>query len=146
MKIKEFLPTSKCAECKGKCCKSMGCHFSPSDFKEITFEHLDYRIDCGYISIDWWEGDIDDNEIHTRIPFLRMRNKNSPVVNPSWGGECILLTDSGCPLSFEDRPLGARALQPREDDCKTFYSKQDCVRDWRPFVSILEKLIVEYSR
>ena len=27
-----------CSECGGECCKRCGCHFSPDDFKEISFE------------------------------------------------------------------------------------------------------------
>jgi hypothetical protein len=144
MNKNEFLPTSKCAECKGKCCKRMGCEFSPSDFDEITFECLDSKISGGNISIDWWDGDVEHGCTYDRIPYLRMRNKNSPIVDPAWNGECILLTDSGCPLLFEDRPLGARALKPEEDGCKTFYTKEDCVRDWRPFVHLLEELITKW--
>lgn len=27
-----------CAKCGGKCCDVTGCHYSPYDFKEITYE------------------------------------------------------------------------------------------------------------
>jgi hypothetical protein len=27
-----------CVICGGKCCKTLGCGYSPDDFKEITFE------------------------------------------------------------------------------------------------------------
>lgn len=46
-----------CKKCGGGCCKRMGCHFSPDDFAEITYESLKSKIDEGNISIDWWEGD-----------------------------------------------------------------------------------------
>ena len=54
-----------CSKCKGFCCKRMGCHFSPDDFKDLTFDGLKKEIDKGYISIDWWEGNPfkDDREI-----------------------------------------------------------------------------------
>jgi len=74
-----------CSNCGGQCCKSMGCQFSPRDFKEITFEVLRQEINKGNISIDWWEGDVFDNDERGRTYYLRMRNKNSDIVNPSWG-------------------------------------------------------------
>ena len=110
-----YKATEECTKCKGGCCKSMGCHFSPTDFSEITFEALKNEIEKGFISIDWWEEDEPQY-------YLRMRHKNAPIVDPSWGGICMLLTDKGCPLPFEKRPLGARALKPREDKSEMCYS------------------------
>lgn len=138
-----FEVSDQCAKCQGVCCKRMGCHFSPTDFKEITFESLKQEIDKGFISIDWWENWGGPNEY-----YLRMRHVGSPVVDPSWGGRCILLTDTGCPLSFENRPLGARSLKPKETAdgiCAVFYSKEDCKNEWLQYEDILEDL-VEYYR
>ena len=137
-KVKEFEATEICTKCQGKCCKHMGCHFSPEDFEEISYDALKAEIDKGHISIDWWEGDRPEF-------FLRMRHVNAPVVDPSWGGRCILLTDEGCPLPFDKRPLGARALEPRKDfRCKTHYSKENCKNDWKKYEDILKKLYKEY--
>lgn len=137
--IPVYNATEECSKCKGKCCKNMGCHFSPSDFSEISFEFLKAEIEKGCISIDWWEGDCGPEY------FLRMRHKSAPIVDPSWGGECILLTDTGCPLPFERRPLGGRALKPRDNEncnCTTTgYSKEDCKNEWKPYSSILSELI-----
>ena len=41
-----------CKECGGRCCKIMGCHYSPDDFEEITYESLKKEIEKGFISID----------------------------------------------------------------------------------------------
>lgn len=138
--IPEFQVTEKCSRCKGTCCKTMGCHFSPDDFKEISFESLKAEIEKGFISIDWWEGAEPEY-------FLRMRNKFQPIVDPSWGGECILLTPNGCPLPFEKRPLGARALEPKStrQGCVQHYSKKQCKDDWKKYNDILVQL-VEYFR
>lgn len=137
MNITVFKPTEQCRKCEGSCCKHMACHFSPSDFKEITFESLKKEIEKGFISIDWWE---DEKPQY----YLRMRHKNEPIVCGSWGGECILLTEKGCPLSFEDRPLGARALKPKDCDdgyCHTYYDKKQCKNDWSIHDSILCELV-----
>ena len=130
-----------CSKCKGKCCKTMGCHYSPKDFEEISFEYLMSQIDKGYISIDWWEGNPfkDDRNIH-RAFFLRVRNVESPIVDPSWGGVCILLTEDGCPLSFEERPKGARLLISSANKCKSLYTKENCCIDWIKYHDILEDL------
>jgi hypothetical protein len=134
-----------CSLCGGNCCRKMGCQFSPDDFEDLSFEALKAEIEKGFIGIDWWEGDIDEqlNELD-RVFFLRMRNRNKPVVDPSWGGEsCILWNEEkGCPLLFEKRPKGARALLPRQspEKCIDGYSKEMCVADWRKHHEILKKL------
>ena len=75
MSIPTFEAAKKCgASCKGECCKHMACHFSPSDFSEITFEALKSEIEKGYISIDWWESEVPEY-------FLRIRNKFAPIVD-----------------------------------------------------------------
>lgn len=140
-----------CKKCGGECCKSMGCHFSPDDFLKnggkITFEILKEKIEEGNISIDWWEGNpFNEERDIDRAYFLRMRNKNSKIVDPSWCGECILLKSNGCPLQFEERPKGARFLMCGEDKegnpmCELEYEKDECVIEWYEYNDILEKLV-----
>ena len=139
--VKTYQTTDQCHECKGECCRRMGCHFAPSDFKEIAFEYLKSKIDQGYISIDWWETD------HGPEYYLRMRHVGAPVVDPSWGGQCIMLTDIGCTFSFDERPLGGKALRPRAGaggHCETDYSKFDSKEDWKEYHSVLEALVDYY--
>ena len=127
-----------CSKCKGKCCKTMGCHYSPKDFEEISFEYLMSQIDKGYISIDWWEGNpFEDNRNIHRAFFLRVRNVESPIVDPSWGGRCSLLTETGCSLTYNERPTGGRLLIPGEKNCVTKYTKEDCVKEWYKYNDIL---------
>lgn len=76
----EFKSTKACAKCGGSCCKNMGCHFSPDDFDEISFDALKSEIDKGFISIDWWE-ESDGGESY----YLRIRNVNAPIVDPRVG-------------------------------------------------------------
>ena len=137
-----------CKECGGRCCKRMGCHYSPDDFEEITYESLKKEIEKGFISIDWWEGnpfeENKDDDI-SKAYYLRIRNKDGEIVDPSWGGECILLTDDSCPLSYEERPKGARMLEPDEYGCISYYNKQQAARDWYKYNDILSKLVEEFG-
>ena len=131
-------PIERCKTC-GSCCKTMGCHYSPDDFKEINYEYLKSEIEKGHISIDWWE----DNPNRY---FLRIRNVDADAVDPSWGGRCSLLTENGCPLPFEKRPKGARFLDAKQSgDCDQGYGKKACADDWYAYDEILVKL-VDYFR
>lgn len=139
MNTMTFNKTVQCDICKGACCKRMGCHFSPRDFNDISFESLKKEIETKqYISIDWWEGDEGPEY------YLRMRNVGGHIIDPSWGGVCVLLTENGCSLSFEERPLGARALKPRDrynEPCISDYTKEDCKNEWKQYSDILLKLV-----
>lgn len=137
-----------CKECGGNCCKRMGCHYSPDDFKEITYESLKKEIEKGFISIDWWDGNPFENgstDDIDRAYYLRIRHKDSEIVDPSWGGECILLTDDGCPLSYEERPKGARLLEPSEYNCISHYNKRQAAKDWYKYNDILYKLVEDFD-
>ena len=129
-----------CSACEGICCKNMGCHYSPDDFSDLSFEGLKKEIDKGYISIDWWDYLEFEGKEYERGYFLRVRNEYAPIVDPSWEGVCILLTEDGCPLSFEERPKGARLLIPSVNKCKSLYTKEDSCIDWIKYHDILEKL------
>lgn len=130
-----------CKNCGGMCCYSMGCHISPLDLKEISFEaivNLINESDC--VSLDWWDGDpVTEAHDGTRRYYLRIKNIGAKVIDPSYGGVCTILTDNGCPLSFEYRPRGARELVPNEyNGCIVGYSKRQCAIDWSPFNDILD--------
>lgn len=140
--MNKYINDELCASCGGECCKAMGCHFSPNDFEELSYENLKKEIEKGLISIDWWEGNpFEDGRNISKAYYLRMRNKNAKIVDASWGGECILLEKDGCPLKFEERPLGARALVPRQGGCIIEYSKQQCAKDWYKYDDILAALV-----
>lgn len=140
--IMSYVPVFKaekcCSKCKGLCCKHMGCHYSPTDFEDLSFEGLKKEIEKGKISIDWWET-FDGPEY-----YLRARHKNARVIDPSWGGVCINLTETGCSLSFEERPLGGKAVRPDPNGyCKSYYTKEQCKNDWKKYKEVLKQL-VEY--
>jgi len=67
----------------------------------------------GKIAIDWWESD-------GPIYFLRpaTKDKVGVVYDPSWGGQCIFLTPTGCELSKRERPEFCKRVEPNENgDC-----------------------------
>lgn len=139
-----------CARCKGHCCKRCGCHFSPYDFEEISYEYLMNEIKKGYISIDYVDREVlkEDRGVY----IMRIRNKNAKIVD--FGDKrtrCILLGENGCMLSYEKRPSGGRLLIPRtyfeaEVDqevlgCYSKYSIEDCCQEWKRYQEVLVKLL-----
>ena len=139
---------SICKKCGGRCCQGLGCYISPHDLLSISKDSIRNLIDESQcISIDWWDGNPETGtNSGEKSFFLRIKNKNSFVVDPSFGGICSILTDSGCPLNFAYRPKGARELIPDSSDksCHIGYSKQECAIDWLPYNDILEELCKEY--
>lgn len=134
-----------CSKCGGQCCKNMGCHVSPTDLKEITLESIVAMMDeTNCISLDWYEGDPEDRSNNDPFYFLRIKNDGASMIDPSWGGRCCLLTDDGCPILFQYRPKGGRALQPGKN-CTDGYSKAQCAIDWKPYQEILDEVHSHYQ-
>ena len=139
-----------CSECGGECCKRCGCHFSPDDFEEISFEFLKKELEKGYISIDYVDGEFLYQ--FYGIYILRMRNQDAPIVD-TWykRSPCILLTENGCKLDYEHRPTGGKLLIPSnmfypvsgklERICRTTYGIEECCYEWRPYQKILHELV-----
>ncbi len=136
-----------CAECGGACCKMCGCHFSPDDFEELSFEFLRKEIEKGYISIDF----VDRDYIYCDHGYyiLRMRNKGAPIVDTKRfrGSPCIKLTEGGCEFDYEQRPTGGKLLIPSKKrspltgrNCESKYSLRDCCFEWEPYQEILRRL------
>ena len=134
-----------CSQCKGKCCKQCGCHFSPDDFKEISFEFLKAEIEKGYISIDHVPSELLLERFGVNI--LRVRNQNAPIVEtwPRKSSPCILLTEKGCKLNYKKRPSGGQLLIPSKKGkkliCHSKYDIDDCCYEWKPHQKIIQQLI-----
>lgn len=129
-----YRPTKLCEACKGKCCRFMACHYSPSDFADLSYDGLKHEIAKGRISIDWWEADPPEY-------YLRARNVGEPIVCGSWGGVCVNLTDTGCSLTWEERPLGGKALKPDRQLCTSSYTKEECKEEWKAYADVLRQLV-----
>lgn len=137
-----------CTKCGGECCTIMGCHIAPSDLKEISVDAIISLIDeTGCISIDWWVGNPVTGEFGYKGYYLRMRNEDANIIDPAWSGHrCSILTDTGCPLSFEYRPKGARELIPNEILCDAMYPKQQCAIEWDKYHDIMSKVYEHYKK
>lgn len=133
-----------CARCGGICCKKCGCHFSPEDFKDLSYEGLKKEIEKGYISIDYVDGEIICSSYGAYI--LRIRNQGAPIVDTDYSrrAPCILLGKRGCKLTYEQRPAGAKLLIPNVVnnvlDCYAMYSIDDCCYEWKPYQKVLSAL------
>lgn len=140
-----------CSECGGECCKRCGCHFSPDDFKEISFKILKKEIEKGYISIDYVDGEMIYRSLGVYI--LRARNAGRPIFDTGYIREsgCILLSDKGCKLDYEHRPSGGRLLIPTKNTtkflfgehriCSSTYGIEECCYEWMPHQEIIYELI-----
>ena len=139
--------TELCKKCGGNCCNGMGCHISPSDLKDLSVESIISLInESNCISIDWWHGNPSLEEItNENTYYLRIKNSKAKTIDPSYRGICSILTDNGCPLSFEYRPKGARELVPHETQCYTNYSKQQCAIEWYDYQDIMKEVFEYYS-
>ena len=140
-----------CKECSLRCCENMGCEIFPIDIVKryggISVDIIEKVISTGVVSLDWWDGDPRDgmHEI-SRGFYLRMRNRDAPICDPCFSGVCALYNEkAGCPLSFENRPLGARIFVPKPNhkcDYGQFKdaikSKKDIALHWLPYHSILD--------
>ena len=145
--IKNNEQASICSGC-GKCCKAYsGCVF-PHQLKEVTEESIREMIKKGYC-FDWWEGDPrEDSYELSRAYFMRPQHKNAigKITDPSWGGECVFHSDdTGCSLSFDERPLTCQSLVPQLNrHCKLEdegTNKKGAALAWLPYDEIIEKII-----
>lgn len=135
-----------CAECGGACCKRMSGGTFPEDFGPDVEKNLREAFAAGSWSIDWWDGELNGAVAPL---FVRPRHKDAPVVDGSWGGECIFLEEDGCSLSPEDRPTTCRELEPkRNEDCVSHLdignAKEASVTAWMPYQDLLRELQKEY--
>lgn len=147
----ENINANLCKECGGRCCTKCGCHFSPRDFKEISFEYLKREIKMGYISIDWIDGEMILRPGGCYI--LRVRNEGMPIVDTTYmRSHCILWSkENGCKLEYDKRPSGGRLLVPKKEydpftkrEEYMCYSKYDidvCCEEWRRYQEVLAELV-----
>lgn len=133
-----------CKKCQGKCCKETGCFFMPEDFEKMELSYLRQRIDYGYITIAVITSNL-GVLLSTPVLYLKIRNKGASICDVSRKGECILLTPTGCKLSFEERPSGGKGLIPDRPICHSIFTQVDIIEAWEPFDKILRELWSFYS-
>lgn len=125
-----YVDKATCAECGGECCKSMPGIYSPEDFGAPDRVVMKRRIEAAFLAntacVDWWEGKLGGaySPKHVRPQIARAYGR---LRDPSWGGECSLLTPTGCSLAHDDRPYGCRALKPKAE----FYGTCTMPKDYK---------------
>lgn len=154
-----YRPGDECAKCGGRCCKEHGCSLAPSDLLRAlgvssgdsckTFG-TDVSRDAllnllqgedGLYAIDRVSGP------KGAFFFMRMRHKCYTFVGVDAMGECIALTETGCRLSFEERPQGGRCLKSAPDyHCRQEYDIERMLADWEPYQELLQAIYTEYER
>src|ERR1700733_13177586 len=135
--VDNFIGESTCTKCGGECCKKMPGLCEPEDFALSRQKMIDALRTRNY-AIDYWDGDIRTDGDLYHIYYIRPATLTGKwPVDTSWGGQCRLLTPTGCSLAPDDRPIECRGLKPRTrigGDCRTVYGgKKDCVRKWIPY-------------
>lgn len=143
---KDYTNKGLCSKCKGRCCKDSGCFFMPDDFEKIEYEYLKNEIETKkYISIAAVNS-VSGIVFPIFRLYLKVRNVDSPICNCSTKGTCMLLTPTGCSLTFKDRPTGGKILIPKEDGkCYATIRHDEVIGAWRQYEDVLKKLWNEYS-
>jgi len=148
----KYINTELCTECGGRCCKQCGGIFAPEQFEDLSVEGLVKTIIENNYSIDWWEGSPVPDEERMRTIYIRTRNVDQPIIDPSWAGTActLFIPGKGCRLSFEKRPLECQCVVPDWDKDTGEYTciistedradkKQLSIR-WLPHQDVLEEV------
>lgn len=124
--MKFYKVTKQCNKCKGSCCKQLPGCYTPQDIKRLfpaktVKKSVELALSTNKIAIDWWEG-------NKELYFLRpsTKDKMGIIIDPSYGGECIYLSEKGCKLSFSQRPYFCKTLEPKESGCDDHIKKGNC--------------------
>ncbi|MCI9315567.1 MAG: hypothetical protein HFI57_11410 [Lachnospiraceae bacterium] len=130
-----------CAACRGQCCRTTGCSLSPEDMcrelagRPVNVETVEELLQKGNFSIDSFQ--IGGRAFY----YLRMRHKCFTFIGVDAMGECVMLTDSGCALAFENRPMGGRMLEGKAGGgCIQHYTREMMVEDWKPYQELLRTI------
>lgn len=148
-----------CRECGGSCCKNVPCHYAPDDFKDLSYRAMKRLMKKKkYISVVRFSKrivemtfDYNVGETFKHFYILRIRTSATGIAARAAeiydGDLCMMLTETGCKLCYEERPKGARMLIPKwEKCCEQLYNMEDCVHDWIPHQKLLSKLYNYFER
>ena len=111
----------------------------------------------GYIAILKLPGHLCEliyEDLHVDRPdfyVLRVRTKCTGIATEAGKiadfDECINLTPTGCKLSYDERPMGARLLIPRsKEKCMQLYNMEACTADWEKHQEVLRKLYKYFEK
>lgn len=160
----KFENNELCRECGGKCCQASSCLYAPEDFKEISVEHFLRLYNEGKIMFSRV------SQLDGGTPFNQWLVKPAQVATPRiqtnimvGNSPCIHLTEKGCEITdYYHRPRGAKLLEPKLveikecrpqsfltslpisfviEDCKTHFTVEKALEEWKPFAVILEATV-----
>lgn len=147
--MEEYQDATICSACEGLCCQKLPGATQPEDLGGVTLGKLLKLLRSGLWAIDWWDGDPREGKYRLqRAEFLRpaIKGYEGLVFHGSWGGECVFLTNTGCKLSFEKRPISCRALEPVKGSHCIDHSpgegsngKHKSAKAWLPYRHLLKK-------
>ena len=139
-----------CSLCKGQCCKRMPGIVHPNQLQQPITKELLLKLHKEEYQFDYWEGDEFGGKVGY---FLRPQTIKSKgvLVDPSWGGTCVFLTEQGCSKTFEERPYMCQQLEPQEDfncgskDKENTLNKYDYVLAWLQYNNLIEEIINDHN-
>lgn len=153
-----FCTPNICANCKGRCCQSYPCAFSPNDFLNINdIDYMRNILDLGLICIALTENKFREEYWYLR-PMGIMDCLKPSIVNTDYytKGYCILKDSKvGCMLSAEYRPREGLIYYPIPDkkneslpghylDHMNWYTDEHKYKEWKEYQKILQTLAREY--
>lgn len=139
-----------CAECGGKCCKNYPGSCYPDDIEPLTAERVIEMVLHERYAIDWYEGDPRPDGDLNHVYFLRpaIRGVTSHL-DPTWGGECVFLTDTGCSMSADKRPRECLAIipsDPIDGHCLAedgYEGKEAVAMAWLPHQDLMNEVVCD---
>ncbi|MCX7654104.1 MAG: YkgJ family cysteine cluster protein [Fervidobacterium sp.] len=133
-----------CKVCGGKCCKTFPGPATPEDFGAPDLEKLRKNLLNSLISGRWT---VDWINQENNLYFVRpaVKGFENVVFDHTYNGICTFLTESGCELSFENRPESCRMLVPKlYEKCDTQgYTRMYVAKLWKDYINILLDVAIQ---
>jgi hypothetical protein len=136
-----------CTKCAGHCCKGYSGAAWPEQFGAPDLCALESKLHDAFASgkwaVDWWDG-------YENGPgyFIRPAHTNAvgKLKDGSWGGRCVRLTDKGCEMAFDERPIGCRMLIPSASFPDCGYAdgsngKLAAADAWAPYANVVDRVL-----
>lgn len=139
-----------CAKCGGSCCKTVGCIYSIRQFYEkgLDVEKIKELLKQGTASIAGQPVNGFCGDAWTFILYLKARDEGADVIDIlGKGGPCSQLTDKGCKLPSEERPMLGKTVKPTKigGTCEQTINIKSFVYDCLLFNNDLAKILEEYT-
>ena len=134
-----------CKKCRDKCCEKSGCDYYVEDFQNFQLDYLLNRLEEGNISIVAALGFdyVGNKVVCSPILYLRARNEGKGIVDLlSIKTRCAVLTENGCPYTFNERPSGGKFFVPKENGkCYPLMNQKEKILEWKAHQKILHRLV-----